>query len=71
MEKEEEAPYVEEYEVPHYIMDKIERLFDEVKLDKTKANKLKEELDRWKLYELYEHRFLGLFKDDENRLDKK
>ncbi len=71
MEKEEEAPNVEEDEVPRYIMDKIERLFDEVKLDKTKANKLKEELDRWKLYELYEHRFLGLFKDDKDRLDKK
>ncbi len=67
MEKEEEeAPDVEEEEVPRYIMDKIERLFDEVKLDKTKANKLKEELDRWKLYELYEHRFLGIFKDDKD-----
>ena len=66
MEKEEEeVPNVEDEEVPRYIMDKIEKLFDEVKKDKSKANKLKEELDRWKLYELYEHRFLGLFKDEE------
>ncbi len=65
MEKDEEMPDVKEEEVPHYIMEKIERLFMEVKQDKSKAKKLKEELDRWKLYELYEHRFLDLFKDDE------
>jgi predicted ATP-grasp superfamily ATP-dependent carboligase len=53
---------VEEEEVPRYIMDKIERLFEEVKKDKSKASILKKELDRWKLYELYEHRFLNLFK---------
>lgn len=63
MEKEVEAPDVEEEEVPRYIMDKIERLFFEAKRDRSKAVKLKEELDRWKLYELYEHRFLSLFKD--------
>jgi len=43
-------------------MDKIEQMFDEVKKDRSKAPMLKKELDRWKLYELYEHRFLGLFK---------
>jgi len=53
---------VQEDEVPRYIMDKIEQLFDEVKKDRSKAPVLKKELDRWKLYELYEHRFLGLFK---------
>lgn len=53
---------VEEEEVPRYIMDKIERMFDEVKKDHSKAQLLKKELDRWKLYELYEHRFLSLFK---------
>ncbi len=53
---------VEEDEVPRYIMDKIEQMFDEVKKDRTKAPLLKKELDRWKLYELYEHRFLNLFK---------
>lgn len=66
MEKDEEMPEVEEEEVPRYIMDKIEKLFEEVKRDKSKASKLKEELDRWKLYELYEHRFLDLFKGKEN-----
>jgi predicted ATP-grasp superfamily ATP-dependent carboligase len=51
-----------EDEVPRYIMDKIERLFEEVKRDRSKAPILKKELDRWKLYELYEHRFLNIFK---------
>lgn len=65
-ENDDEVPAdVEDDEVPRYIMDKIENLFNDVKNDKTKAPKLKEELDRWKLYELYEHRFLGLFKDKE------
>jgi predicted ATP-grasp superfamily ATP-dependent carboligase len=53
---------VDDEEVPRYIMDKIERLFDEVKKDHGKATILKKELDRWKLYELYEHRFLAIFK---------
>jgi predicted ATP-grasp superfamily ATP-dependent carboligase len=57
-----------EQEVPRYIMDKIEKLFEEVKKDRSKAPELKKELDRWNLYELYEHRFLDLFKDD-NRKD--
>lgn len=67
MEKEdEEMPEdIEDEHVPHYIMDKIERLFEVVKRDRTKAPELKKELDRWNLYELYEHRFLDLFKDDE------
>jgi proteasome assembly chaperone (PAC2) family protein len=63
VEKDNEMPDVKDEEVPQYIMDKIERLFEEVKRDKTRAKRLKEELDRWKLYELYEHRFLDLFKD--------
>lgn len=67
MEKESDMPDVKDEEVPHYIMEKIERLFEEVKRDKSQANKLKEELDRWKLYELYEHRFLDLFKDKDDK----
>jgi hypothetical protein len=63
MEKEEEVPEVEDEEVPKYIMDKIEKLFSEAENDRSKAYKLKEELDRWKIYELYEHRFLNLFKN--------
>jgi hypothetical protein len=67
MDKEdEEMPEdIEEEHVPHYIMDKIERLFDDVKRDRTMAAELKKELDRWNLYELYEHRFLDLFKEDD------
>ena len=45
------------------IFEKIENLFDEVKQDKSKAPLLKSELDRWNLYELYEDRFLDLFRD--------
>ena len=49
-------------EVPRYIMDKIERLFTVVGNDRSKAADLKNELDRWNLYELYEHRFLDIFR---------
>ncbi len=51
-----------EEEVPKYIMDKIERMFSEVADDKSRAPQLKDELVRWNLYELYEKRFLDLFK---------
>jgi hypothetical protein len=54
---------IEDEKVPHYIMNKIERLFDEARKDRSKAAFLKEELDRWNLFELYENRFLDLFKD--------
>ncbi len=55
---------VNDEEVPKYIMDKIERLFEKVERDKSKASELKDELVRWNLYDLYERRFLDLFKDD-------
>ncbi len=55
-------------EVPRYIMDKIERLFTVVNNDRSKAADLKNELDRWNLYELYEHRFLDIFRK-KNDLD--
>ncbi|MBD3392904.1 MAG: hypothetical protein GF418_12430 [Chitinivibrionales bacterium] len=58
---------VNDDEVPKYIMDKIERLFERVKQDKSKANELKDELVRWNLYDLYEHRFLDLFKDERSK----
>ncbi len=60
----EELSDMDQDEIPQYIMDKIERLFEQVKKDKSKASELKQELDRWNLYELYEKRFLDLFKDD-------
>jgi hypothetical protein len=62
----EELSDMDQDQVPQYIMDKIERLFDQVKKDRTRARELKEELDRWNLYELYEKRFLDLFKDDDD-----
>ncbi|HLV31915.1 MAG TPA: PAC2 family protein [Chitinispirillaceae bacterium] len=58
-----EMSEIEDEKVPHYIMNKIERLFDEARKDRSKAAFLKEELDRWNLFELYENRFLDLFKD--------
>jgi len=48
--------------VPAYIVDKIEKLFLDAKNDRAKAIVLKEELDRWDLYYMYEDRFLDLFK---------
>lgn len=64
--QEENTPELEEHEVPKYIMDRIERLFDAVKSDRSRAKELRDELTRWNLYELYEHRFLDLFKKGPN-----
>jgi proteasome assembly chaperone (PAC2) family protein len=64
-ERDEEMASIEDEKVPHYIMEKIEKLFDKVAKDKSTAPELKKELDRWKLYELYEKRFLDLFKNDD------
>jgi len=61
--EQEEIAEVEEEKVPHMVMEKIERLFEETARDHKKAGELKAELDRWKLFELYENRFLDLFKD--------
>lgn len=65
IEKEEPESPPAEKKIPAYIMEKIERLFREAKLDKSKAIILKKELDRWDLYKLYEDRFLDLFKDNQ------
>lgn len=48
--------------IPEAITEKIERLFQAAASDKNKALILKKELDRWNIYELYEDRFLELFK---------
>jgi proteasome assembly chaperone (PAC2) family protein len=48
--------------VPGYVMERIEKLFLEARLDRSKAIVLKNELDRWDLYKNYEDRFLDLFK---------
>ena len=63
-EDDEEISTIEEEKVPHYVMEKIERLFEVARADRAKAQELKKELDRWNLYELYENRFLDLFEDD-------
>jgi len=61
--KEEDIAEVEDERVPHVIMNKIEALFAQAAHNRDKATELKKELDRWKLYELYENRFLDLFRD--------
>lgn len=49
-------------DIPNNVKKKIEQLFYEAKCDRKKAYMLKEELDKWNLFELYEDRFLDLFK---------
>ncbi|MFC1585260.1 PAC2 family protein [Fibrobacterota bacterium] len=48
--------------IPPGIFRKIEKLFQDVQKDKTRATELKKELDHWNLYRKYEDRFLGLFR---------
>lgn len=57
-----EEEFREEEGVPSDVRERIEHLFYEVKRDRKKAYMLKEELDRWGLFEAYEDRFLDLFK---------
>jgi uncharacterized protein len=61
--EEPQKPRQAEKKIPDYIMERIEKLFQEAKIDKKKAMTLKKELDRWDLFKLYEDRFLDLFKD--------
>ncbi|MCK4353342.1 PAC2 family protein [candidate division WOR-3 bacterium] len=58
----ESAMESEEGEAPDYIKQRIENLFHVAKYDKSKAYLLKKELDKWDLFDLYEDRFLDLFK---------
>ena len=62
--KDEHIADLDTKEVPKYIMEKIEKLFQDAKIDREKAYDLKEELDRWDLFMFYEDRFLDLFKKD-------
>jgi len=64
------APKPEEIEedVPHldaHQRQRIEKLFDEARADRSKAYLLKRELDRLKAFHEYEDRFLDLFKKPE------
>lgn len=62
-----EHPYPQpsKKKIPGYIMERVEKLFKEAKLDKKKAVVLKRELDRWDLYKMYEDRFLDIFKENQ------
>jgi uncharacterized protein len=60
-ETDEEMSGIDDEKVPHYIMDKIEKLFKKAEADRSAAQELKKELDKWNLFELYEDRFLDLF----------
>lgn len=53
----------EKDEIPGHIIVKIEELFKVAKNDKKKAKELKDELDKWNLYDKYEKRFLDMFKN--------
>lgn len=63
IEKGEAEPTQTEKKIPGYVMDRVEKLFQEARKDKSRAKELKKELDRWDLYKFYEDRFLDLFKD--------
>ncbi|MDD5560901.1 MAG: PAC2 family protein [Candidatus Omnitrophica bacterium] len=48
--------------LPVSVKEKIEKLFEESRLDITRASELKVELDKWNVYKEYEDRFLDLFR---------
>lgn len=48
--------------LPTSVKEKIEKIFEQVKTDISKAGELKAELDKWNVYKEYEDRFLDLFK---------
>ncbi|HEX3019637.1 MAG TPA: PAC2 family protein [Chitinispirillaceae bacterium] len=56
-----EISEIEDEKVPHYVMEKIEKLFLQALKDRSLASELKKELDRWNLFDVYENRFLNLF----------
>jgi proteasome assembly chaperone (PAC2) family protein len=56
-----EAQETEERPEPSALMERVEQLFEEAQHDRAKALILKQELDRWGLFHLYEDRFLDLF----------
>jgi len=51
---------------PHEVTARIEELFQLARGDRSKASLLKQELDRWGLFKLYEDRFLDLFSRTED-----
>lgn len=53
--------------LPLSVKEKIEKLFEQVKTDISKANELKSELDKWSVYKEYEDRFLDLFRKKKDK----
>jgi len=56
-----QGPEFEERPEPPDLLERVEKLFEEARSDRAKALILKQELDRWGLFHLYEDRFLDLF----------
>ncbi len=56
----------DEHVIPHSVIQDIEDLFKKAQSDRTLAHKLKEELDRWNLFNEYEDRFLDLFRNSQS-----
>lgn len=53
--------------LPDSVKSRIEILFEQAKRDISKANELKQELDKWNVYKEYEDRFLDLFKKPKDK----
>ena len=53
--------------LPVSVKERIEKLFEEIRLDISKASELKVELDKWNVYKEYEDRFLDLFRKDTDK----
>jgi uncharacterized protein len=68
-EEEEEAEEAEARPLTDEARRRIEDLFRQVAKDPLQAPRLKEELDRWGVYHLYEDRFLDLFREEPGRRD--
>jgi proteasome assembly chaperone (PAC2) family protein len=53
--------------LPVSVKEKIEKLFEESRLDITKAKELKVQLDTWNVYKEYEDKFLDLFRKNTDK----
>jgi len=53
--------------LPISVKEKIEKLFEESRLNITRANELKTELDKWNVYKEYEDKFLDLFRKNKEK----
>ena len=58
----------QEEPIPKAVRSRVEKLFEQAEFDRTYKSKmqLKEELDKWGLFDEYLDRFLDLFKKDQN-----